>query len=328
MVQVSVIVPVYNVQKYLAECLDSLVGQTFESKEIILVDDGSTDDSPAIARRYAERYPFVKVVRQPNAGDAAARNRGVLEASGKYAIFVDSDDFLELDTLATLYEAARRHDLDIVRGKSRYCDEAGKPLSIPEGGLVQPSVVMDGREYLARALEAKGYDIIPVVNLVKLSYLRAAKVTFREGANYADQEFTLKLLTSGAKRVMQLDYVFYWYRLRQGAVTSTPDFKKAKGLALVARKMASYVESSGFERRMKKFANMTVAIAGYHLSRIYVRLSRSDQKRLREVIDDKSFRKLLRHRTFWWRINVQNWIFAYMPLILRVLHKIKTYHRG
>ncbi|MFC5531541.1 glycosyltransferase [Cohnella yongneupensis] len=325
MFQVSVIVPVYNVQKFLNECVDSLVAQSLPSKEIILVDDGSIDESPLIAQQYADQYPFVKLIHQPNSGVAAARNNGLSYALGEYVIFVDSDDFLELNALELLYTTAKRHDLDIVRGRSRYCYEDGKPKPIAESGMVEPGIVMDGTTYLSKALQVKGYDIISVINLTKREYIEAVRLRFTEGANYSDQEFTLKLLTSGASRVMQLDYGFYWYRQWTGNQTSRPDYKKAIGLSIIIQKMASYVDASNLEATTKKFAYMTVSIAGYHLSQIYVKLSNADQKQLLKDINKGSFKRNFRHRTFWWRINLQNLLFAYTPSILKFIHKTKAY---
>src|SRR5512139_3799743 len=90
--EISVVVPFYNVEAYLAECLDSLVDQTFDDFEVLLVDDGSPDGSRAIAERYAAADPRLRVVTRPNGGLGAARNTGIREARGRYLTFVDSDD--------------------------------------------------------------------------------------------------------------------------------------------------------------------------------------------------------------------------------------------
>ena len=111
---VSVVIPVYNAKHYLAECLDSLLGQTLRETEIIAVDDGSTDESPAILENFAARDPRLKVIRQANAGVSAARNRGMAEARGKYLTFVDADDRLDLQALGYLCFEAERLQTDIL----------------------------------------------------------------------------------------------------------------------------------------------------------------------------------------------------------------------
>lgn len=103
--KVSIIIPVYNVEKYIGKCLSSLVGQTFSDFEIIAVNDGSKDDSLDILRRFEERYDFVKVVDQKNGGIANARNNGLAAARGEYVCFVDSDDYVSPTYLEELYNA-------------------------------------------------------------------------------------------------------------------------------------------------------------------------------------------------------------------------------
>ena len=100
MPKVSVIVPVYNVEKYLNKCLDSLINQTFNDFEIIIINDGSPDDSKQIIEKYKSKYnDFIKVINQSNQGLSASRNNGLKIASGAYIMFADSDDYLELNML-------------------------------------------------------------------------------------------------------------------------------------------------------------------------------------------------------------------------------------
>ena len=111
---VSVIVPIYNVEKYLAECVDSILGQTFQDMEIILVDDGSLDASGQMADDYAARDKRVKVIHKENGGQSSARNAGMKIARGEYIYFCDSDDYISLDAIEILYETATKNDLDMV----------------------------------------------------------------------------------------------------------------------------------------------------------------------------------------------------------------------
>lgn len=113
---VSIVVPVYNAEKYLTECLHSLVNQTMPDFEILLVDDGSTDASLATCWSYAEHDDRIKVFTQNNAGAAVARNRALDEATGKWVMFVDSDDYLEIDCIERLLNAADVSDVDIALG--------------------------------------------------------------------------------------------------------------------------------------------------------------------------------------------------------------------
>ena len=110
---ISLVVPVYNVQEYLPECLDSLLGQSFAAIEIILVDDGSTDASAEICDRYAARDGRIRVVHQQNAGVSKARNVGIRLARGKYLGFVDGDDWVDRDYCKRLYETLIDYRADI-----------------------------------------------------------------------------------------------------------------------------------------------------------------------------------------------------------------------
>ena len=113
MPKVSIIVPVYNVEQYLNRCVESLVRQTFTDIEIILVDDGSPDNSPQLCDILAKKYQMVRVIHKINGGLSSARLAGYKEAKGKYCIFIDSDDYIDDDMIETLYIACSNNDADM-----------------------------------------------------------------------------------------------------------------------------------------------------------------------------------------------------------------------
>ena len=115
MVKVSVVIPVYNVEEYLRRCVDSVLAQTLSDLEIILVDDGSPDQSPAICDEYAQADARIRVIHKTNGGLASARNAGMRIAQGEYLFFLDSDDWLEPDGLAKLCDVAGTYRVDFVR---------------------------------------------------------------------------------------------------------------------------------------------------------------------------------------------------------------------
>lgn len=114
MLKVSVIIPVYNVEAYLRQCLDSVVNQTLREIEIICVDDGSTDKSAAILKEYAAKDGRIKVLTQSNTGAGAARNAGIARATGEWITFCDADDWIEPDAIEKMVAAAQREDADCV----------------------------------------------------------------------------------------------------------------------------------------------------------------------------------------------------------------------
>lgn len=130
--RVSVIVPVYNTAAYLRECLDSLTGQTLRDIEIVCVDDGSTDESPAILEEYAARDSRVRVLRQENQGAGAARNNGLACARGTYVMFCDSDDFMAADALELMAAQCEQDEADVcVCAGERFYESLGLTVASP-----------------------------------------------------------------------------------------------------------------------------------------------------------------------------------------------------
>ena len=114
MTKVSIIIPVYNAEKYLGKCLESLLSQTLQEMEIICVDDGSSDSSPEILKRFQERDGRVRILTQENQYAGAARNNGMKEAQGEYLLFLDADDFFENTLLEKVYNQGKKMEADIV----------------------------------------------------------------------------------------------------------------------------------------------------------------------------------------------------------------------
>lgn len=135
MPKVSVIIPVYNVEKYIKECLNSIVNQTFKDIEIICVDDGSTDDSLSILNEYAKKDSRITVLTQKNQGAAVARNRGIEIAKGEYLSILDSDDFFDVKMLEKMYNKAIDTDADIVICEANRIEEKSKNVYILQNAL-------------------------------------------------------------------------------------------------------------------------------------------------------------------------------------------------
>ncbi len=145
-IKVSVIIPVYNAQKHLRQCLDSVCGQTLREIEILCVDDGSTDDSPAILADYAARDPRLRVIRQENSGAAAARNAGLAQAAGDYLVFWDADDFFDRTALEKMARQCGEDGAEIcVCGGSTFLDDTGE--EIPSGVYLKSSLLPRKRPF-------------------------------------------------------------------------------------------------------------------------------------------------------------------------------------
>ena len=151
--KVSIVVPVYNVEKYLRECLDSLLAQKLKDIEIIVVNDGSTDSSADIAAEYAARDSRVRLISKENEGYGKTMNRGFSEARGEYVGIVESDDFADPRMFKDMYKFAKKHDLDLVKANYYEHSDAGDVFQEPFAGFAYKTV-FDPRVRSARAYRA------------------------------------------------------------------------------------------------------------------------------------------------------------------------------
>lgn len=216
---ISVIVPVYNVEAYLGECIDSLIHQTYETLEIILVDDGSTDVSGAICDDYARRDGRIKVIHQSNQGQAAARNAGIEVVQGAYISFIDSDDCIELDTYRSLIEQVQKYGLDVIsfhmkslkRGKIKeYSDNSGK------------ITLLEGQDIIVDTLKNDGTC---VCNKLYARHVIGDE-RFPAGRLFEDSA-TLYRFMNRAQRFGMYDQSYYIYRKRLGSTCATSfDYRK------------------------------------------------------------------------------------------------------
>ena len=225
---VSVIVPVYNVAPYLEQCLDSIVNQTYRNLEIILVDDGSTDESGAICDRYAEQDSRIRVVHQKNKGLSGARNSGLDIASGEYVIFIDSDDYIWEGTVEGYISLFSQHaDLDMIESNLYYSIWRSTP---PPGedydDEASRSGILTAKE-LWKYFALKGYGPTAIPHVGNKCYRRSfiGEYHFKEGHVWEDIEFHLRLF-GRIRHYLKWNKVTYYYREnRPGAITE-PNYKK------------------------------------------------------------------------------------------------------
>lgn len=225
-VKVSVIVPVFNVEKYLSCCLDSLLKQTLNNIEIICVNDGSTDNSLQILQEYAKKSAQIKIISQENGGLGYARNVGVQQAKGDYIGFVDSDDFVSSDFLEKLYTAAVKFNADVVLTNFYiYNNETKEVYPYRDMKLIH-------RLSEANSFTAKEYpDVLLNVGswdkLYKRDFLIKNGIKFPEKRIYEDFNYTYYTLTR-AKQIVALTDRLYYYRKNTG--TSITDQEKRNDL--------------------------------------------------------------------------------------------------
>lgn len=208
---ISVVVPVYNAEKYLEACLDSILTQTYENIEVILVDDGSTDGSLAICDRYSDKDSRVKVFHYENAGAAQARNRGADNSSGQYLAYVDSDDTISEDYIENLYELIIEHDADIAVCGYKTIYESESLDTVEEPLLIGEDKVCTGVQAMEKLLYQKGLMSVPWGNLAKRDIWN--KVSFPTGTR-AEDVGTMYKFYLAADRVIISEKPMYNYYLR------------------------------------------------------------------------------------------------------------------
>lgn len=213
---VSIIIPVYNSEEYLEAALESAREQSYQNIEILLIDDGSTDSSPAICDAYAKKDSRFRVIHQKNRGPSAARNRGIDEAKGEYMTFLDNDDLLHKDFVKILYYLCIDNDCDIALTKSfPFLDENTIPYGEPERKLT----FMDHRE-LSTQLVDMGWTglAVTMAKLFKKSLFEQHR--FNEERIIGDDDSTIYLLYWASQKSVLFQSPLYFYRSkRKGSIT-------------------------------------------------------------------------------------------------------------
>ena len=254
---ISVIVPVYRVEKYLPACIDSILNQTFTDFELILVDDGSTDRCPEICDETAKRDARVRAIHQVNQGLSAARNAGIEAAHGAWLSFVDSDDFLAPDFLKTLHDAAVRAGADCALCGVQLTDEAGQkigqPLSVADGVRTGRSIL----ETLCRASE------IPYLVAWNKLYRRDVFQTLRYPVGMQNEDTYLAAeLFDTVQTVICVSKPMYFYRQRADSIMHTAVTTRNLDRMWAFEHCFAYFEARGLEALMpdaekKMFAKLT-----------------------------------------------------------------------
>lgn len=206
-VKISAVVPVYNVEQYLDRCIKSLQNQTFDSFEIILVDDGSTDKSGQMCDAYAKEDPRIQVLHKENGGQSSARNAGQERATGEYVLFVDSDDFVSTQIMEKLYALARKYQADVVCGGICNCYK-GRNYAQYEKKI---EFTCSGVEGLQKALEGK---LIPGSACGRLiSKKLYTSVSFHLNRLYEDTFYLVDLFEKVNKVAVTTETLtYYWHR--------------------------------------------------------------------------------------------------------------------
>ncbi len=229
----SIIVAVYNVEKYLKKCLDSLVGQTHKDLEIILIDDGSKDESLAICQAYAEKDQRIRVFHKENGGQSSARNLGLQHVTGDYILFVDSDDFIEKETCEIFAKELEKESYPEVL--------MARALNYLPDGSTRPKMTGDvwneggtGLAFWAENTKRHTLSSALVVHICKASLVKDAGIAFPEGRVHEDVHWAFQIYYY-AKSAIYVPFDFYYHVMREGSTTHSANPKRCHDTLWVAK---------------------------------------------------------------------------------------------
>jgi len=296
---VSVIVPTYNVERYVEDCIDSLISQTYPNVEIIVIDDGSKDATVYLLNQYKDKFKLI--AHDNNKGQGARRNEGIKRAKGKYIYFVDSDDWIESDAIEKLVKQAEAEKVELVRFNGVAFYEGGSAPKV-EGNYDFSHVLKDKAVYTGEELlekNRKSYSASPCLYLVKKEVVDQHNLCFLEGVLHEDEYFTTRLFAS-VERMSYLDEGFYHRRYRLASTmtenTTTHKLKSFDSYLKVFKALEKEYESEKMNPSQKEFIKR-------QLLSIYNGLKESpvppeNKRKLREIksvsIKDKAYLQLAR----------------------------------
>ena len=324
---VSVIIPVFNVASYLNEALESVIKQSYKNLEIIIIDDGSTDDSGQICDEYAKKDERFHIIHQRNCGLSAARNVGLDKMNGDVVVFLDSDDAYHPDYVKLMVEALEREKTDVVICKYNV-HETTKIMSQQYCGLSKARIPIAKQGLYSRkdALRALVEDSINHAVWNKLYRTELWKeIRFPTGYVYEDRDTTYKILDN-CKNVYVIDQPLYLYRKRQGSITDTLSKQIVSDRFQSCFHFASYVENHIPDVFSEKHLKITRQSCIKWLIGLYIHNNEPSLKGWLSVDDLKHFIiekcREMQVETCCLHMKTAYWLFCHFPFWLKVAYKV------
>lgn len=219
---ISIIVPVYNVEKELDRCIQSLLHQTYKNIEIILVDDGSPDDCPRMCDEYAKMDARVRVIHKSNGGLSDARNMGLKKATGEYVLFVDSDDYIRLDSCQRFVGIINDCPDIVVAEATIYRQDY---IIHQKRSSLEENITYNNKEFIIKSINSNEWYAPVCYNLYNRLFLINNELFFEEGILHEDVEYMMRLYLK-ANKINFLKYEFYQYVIRENSITQSEVFTK------------------------------------------------------------------------------------------------------
>lgn len=309
---VSIVVPIYNVEKYLEACVDSLICQTYSRIEIILVDDGATDGSGVLCDRLGERDERIKVIHKSNGGLSDARNTGVRHAGGEYLMFVDSDDQVDSRIVELLMECLEENDADVA-----ICDPAHVFGDYaPEYTVSKERTVYDPQSAICEMWYQTSFLPSAWGKLYRTELL--SDVIFRVGIIYEDIDM-LHLVFAQARAVVHTPSALYAYKHREGSITNQKFSKRDCEILNICDRLCEYAAAGTPELQRAARAYSVVGALRVELNAPEEPEFESDRKRARESIE-RNRAAVLRDRRVRRKTKIGLILYRYCKPLMKFIH--------
>jgi len=304
---ITVIVPIYNTEVYLDRCITSIIGQTLQDIEILLINDGSTDNSLEILLKYANKDDRIKIINQNNKGLSATRNVGIGLAGSAYILHVDSDDWIEPDMCEILYKEAKQYNADIVTSHV-YFDYPNKSLLKRE----PYKKVNDFNEYLLKFATTKGINSI-WNKLIKRDLYIVNNIEHYENISLGEDSSALLRLIIFAHTIVSVNKYLYHYNINISSMTGNKE-KKCTEYIHALSEVESFYRKNNLKTNIFPLLKLKIAYITLYGN---LRLSTAEYEKLKKHFYD-DIKPIITHAYFW-KIPVSYKIFVFMGLLLKFI---------
>lgn len=282
MEKVSIIIPAYNAEKYIERCLKSVIAQKYENKEIIVIDDGSTDKTEEKINKYINKIKYIK---KKNGGLSEARNVGIEKATGKYIMFIDADDYIEKDLLKNL-KPYIDEDIDMIKYKAKKVTEKGEEIQLMEGPVFETT---KGEEAFSKMCFTDQLMETAWIYLYKKELLRRNKFQFAKGLYHEDFGL-IPLVILKAQTFVSTDIYGYNYVQSENSITRNEDYQKTKRKVYDLLKHYDKIVTEIEKYKIQKTTKQDVKI--FCTNAILLRINELNKKDQKEFVKEIKKRKM------------------------------------
>lgn len=260
-IKFSIIVPVYNVRKYVTECIESILKQSYDNYEVLLINDGSTDGSGDICEKYTVKNKKTKVFHKKNGGLSSARNFGLEKATGDYVVFVDSDDYIAPWSLSEFYKVLKNRDFDVI--ETRLTEVKENEEKILDKHMEEYFKIGFNKERAVEWIIKKSENIWPAPKkIVSLAYIKKNNLKFWEGKLHEDVDWTSRICYT-ANTYTAMTKPWYYYRVqREGSITSSVKLKNVTSILDIAEYHYDYYLKNKNETTEKIIKEIVKRVCG------------------------------------------------------------------